>query len=916
MALHSSRGDTRTDLLHGALDLSRTFAWLEDDRRALDSNGPANRLFTRFRDQDLQRPIIEHFERVAGRQRGRIAIRDADTALTFGELWDGVSGLAETLAAETQPGDLIGILLPAGPMFPLAMLACLASGRPFVALDTHYPPDWLDHVLRDARPTLIITLEESLRGVEARMPTVRVIRLTGLPRSGNSGWRPATMSVDEPACVLFTSGSTGRPKSIVNTQRNLLQRVAQSINAAHINTADRLLTLASPCTIVGVRDVMTALLAGASIHLLDPQGVGAREILDVIRTEAITILFAFPALLRPIVAARVGRAGASLRLVRVGGDTTLWNDIETLRAWLAPEAAIQLIYAATEAPMMQWFVDDRCRRDDARIPIGYPLPGNRLALVDEEGRATPPGEVGELIVAGRYVSLGRWVEGRLADESVETGGGRGWRIFRTGDLVRQRPDGLLERVGRKDRQVKIHGSRVDLDGIEAMLRGHPFVRDVAAVARPSRADGTMTLVAYVSVRDDAPSGLIDELKALLRSAPPSMRPARFYRAPSIPRLPSSKLDILALVALDEAHVQSERAESIDEAELAPIAGDHISQTVARVWQQVLLVPVRAAEDDFFDSGGDSLKAITFVIELERALGLEISLTLINEAPRFDQLCQALRERRAPGSTPLVTLKAGDGLPPVFFIHGVGGNVVEILPAARRVTYPGAVIGIRARGVVRGEKPHASIEAMAADYLREIKERQPNGPYYLCGYSSGGLVAFEMARRLSESGDEVGLVGLFDTTMSPVRWPLRAWLSILARRIALLAAALRATPIRTWPAKLRKSAERLRAWYRTLGAAPSIAIRVAASALIASAKYHPGFYRGHLTLFSPAVREPGLPSLESIWRTHARTVVVVETAGTHTTMLSTLHAETTAACVTRHLPAANPVQAIHSLCRRL
>jgi thioesterase domain-containing protein/acyl carrier protein len=692
----------------------------------------------------------------------------------------------------------------------------------------------------------------------------------------------------------------------VNSQRNLLQRVAQSINAAHINPADRLLTLASPCTIVGVRDVMTALLAGARIHLLDPQGVGAREILDVVRVEAITILFAFPALLRSVVAARGERAGASLRLVRVGGDTTLWSDIDMLRAWLAPEAAIQVVYAATEAPMMQWFVDDRCRRDDPRIPIGYALRGNRLALVDEEGRATPPGDVGELIVASPYVSLGRWVEGRVADESVEVGGGRGWRIFRTGDLVRQRADGLLERVGRKDRQVKIRGSRVDLDGIESMLRGHPFVRDVGVVARPS-ADGTMTLVAYVSARDEAPTVLIDELKALLRAAPPPMRPARFYLAPSIPRLPSSKLDTRALVALDEAHAQRERAESTDEAELAPIGGDHISETVARVWQHALLVPVRGAEDDFFDSGGDSLKAITFVIELERALGLEISLTLINEAPRFDQLCQALRERRAPGSTPLVTLKPGGGLPPVFFIHGVGGNVVEILPAARRVTYPGAVIGIRARGVVRGEVPHTSIEAMAADYLRAIKERQPNGPYYLCGYSSGGLVAFEIARRLSESGDEVGLVGLFDTTMSPVRWPLRAWLSIIARRMALLAAALRATSIRTWPAGLRKSADRLRAWHGTLGAAPSIGIRVSASALIASAKYHPGFYRGQLTLFSPAGREPGLPSLESIWRKHARTVVVVETAGTHATMLSTLHAETTAGCLTLCLPAANPVR---------
>jgi len=897
------RKDTRTDVSNSAPDAFPAFGWLEDDERPLDWNGPATRPFTRFRGRDLQRPIIEHFERVAQRHWSRIAIRGADKAVTFGELWDAVSGLAEALRAGTKPGDLIAILLPACPMFPLAVLACLAAGRPFVALDVHHPPDWLGDALRDARPTLIIMLEDGLGGVEARMPAARVIRLTGLPRPASKSWRPAAMDVHEPACVLLTSGSTGRPKSIVNSQQNLLQRVAQSINAAHINAADRLLTLAPPCSIVGVRDVMTALLAGASIHLLDPQDVGAREMLNAIHAEAVTILFAFPALLRSIVAARDGRADGSLRLVRVGGDTTVWSDIETLRAWLAPDAAIQLVYAATEAPMMQWFVADTCRRMDARIPIGYPLPGNRLALVDEEGRATPPGEVGELIVASHYVSLGSWVEGRLADKGVETDGRCGWRMFRTGDLVRQRPDGLLERVGRKDRQVKIRGSRVDLDGVEARLRGHSFVRDVAVMGRLSHADGTSTLVAYVSAHDGAPIGLIDELKVLMRSAPPPMRPARFYLEPSIPRLPSSKLDVRALAALDEANVQRERAESPEDAALLAMAGDdHVSQTVARVWRDVLLAPVRSAEDDFFESGGDSLKAITFALELERALGFEISLTLINEAPRFDQLCHALRERRAPGSTPLITLKEGGGLPPVFFIHGVGGNVIEILPAARRVTYPGAVIGIRARGAVRGEKPHMSIEAMATDYLKEIKKCQPNGPYYLCGYSSGGLAAFEIARRLSESGNEVGLVGLFDTTMSPARWPLRTWLSIGARRMARLAAAVRASSIRTWPGTLRKSAEHLRAWRSFIGAARSIGIRVAACALIASAKYQPGFYSGELTLFSPAGREPGLPDLGSIWRKHARTVVVVETAGTHLTMLSPRHAETTAACMMRYLPA--------------
>src|SRR5262249_32652096 len=149
--------------------------------------------------------------------------------------------------------------------------------------------------------------------------------------------------------------------------------------------------------------------------------------------------------------------------------------------------------------------------------IGYPLPGNRLALIDENGRNTPPGEVGELIVSSPYVALGLC------------------GVFRTGDFVRQRPDGLLERIGRKDRQVKTRGARLDLDGVEAALRKPPLVRDVGALARTGSADGEATLVAYVSARDAAPAGFLDELKEMMRSAPPPMRPAHLYLTHNIPR---------------------------------------------------------------------------------------------------------------------------------------------------------------------------------------------------------------------------------------------------------------------------------------------------------------------------------------------------------------------------------------------
>jgi thioesterase domain-containing protein len=376
-----------------------------------------------------------------------------------------------------------------------------------------------------------------------------------------------------------------------------------------------------------------------------------------------------------------------------------------------------------------------------------------------------------------------------------------------------------------------------------------------------------------------------------------MRPAHFYLADKIPRLPSSKLDVRALVALDGANVQSERAKPADEAQLAPRVGDRITEAVARAWQDVLLAPVGAPHDDFFDAGGDSLKAITFAMELERALGLEeISPTLIYEAPSFRGFCELLRECRAPLDPPLVLLKAGAGAPPVFIIHGIGGNVVDILPTARRMTHPGTVIGIRARGFARGETPHSSVEAMASDYLSAIKARQPNGPYYLCGYSFGGLVAFEIARRLSESDNEVGFVGLFDTLMSPLRWPLRAWPSIIGRRIARLPGDMRArlaAPL----ASMQRDDTLLPGLQSAL---PTRVVRVAASALIASARYRPGFYEGQLTLFTPMGRERGQPPLEAIWRKHARTLSIVETPGDHSTMLSAPNADSTAASLTRCL----------------
>jgi acyl-coenzyme A synthetase/AMP-(fatty) acid ligase/thioesterase domain-containing protein/acyl carrier protein len=877
-------------------------AWNDQSDFPLDWNGPIDRPFDAFPEAAKTRPIIELLQAVVRRHPERIALAGAEASITYGEMWRAVAGRAEQIAAATAPGDLVGILAPVSIAFPIAMLACFAAGRPFVALDPDYPAEWIARVLDESLPSLLLLVNAS-HGAAGPIPGVfRTLDLTGSARPASPSWRPTCLSPDEAACVLFTSGSTGQPKGIVNSQRNLLQRVSQSINAAHINSDDRFLTLTSLCTIVGVRDLITALLAGASVWLLDVQKAGAREILRVIRDRRISILFAFPALLRSVAQSSQDGAGDHLRLVRVGGDTTLWSDVGLLRAWLSPGTSIQLVYAATEAPMMQWFIGEKAAGDDERIPVGYPLPGNALAVIDEHGAPTRDGEVGALLVRSPYVALGSWSRGRCeTDAAIQTDAADpNLRIFKTGDLVRRRADGLYDRIGRRDRQVKIRGVRVELDGVEAAIRHHGSVRDVGVIVRRVGDDGAARLVAYVRPHGTASDDFLSELAAMMRrSVPAHMRPWRFYATPVIPRLPNSKLDGLALRAMDLARSMEEEDPRHGSTGTAWIEEDPVEIVVAHIWRDILGLELAAAGDDFFDLGGDSLRAITMTFELEKAFGRKLPINLINQAPTFSAFCATLRENAPAAYTPLVVLKPGHGSLALFFIHGVGGSVMELFRVCRKMSWPGPVIGIQARGLDGREPPHDTVESMTDEYLTALKTRQPIGPYLLCGYSFGGLVAFELAKRLKRGGDAVAFVGLL-ATLPPGHHFLRlwTWAAYLYRRLAQSLVAVKEHPSRVWGRLASTKADKMRVHDTTL------ALRaVAARALSASAVYRPGLYDGELTILEPARRDLGLPSSAALWSAHACAVRSHCLQGRHDDMLVGTNAEAAADLLTRCLEAA-------------
>jgi acyl-coenzyme A synthetase/AMP-(fatty) acid ligase len=375
-------------------------------------------------------------------------------------------------------------------------------------------------------------------------------------------------------------------KGIVNNQRSLLQRVLQHVQASHANSEDVFLLLSSLCTIAGTREALTALLTGSRLVIIDPEMAGLRAIRKTIHDQGISILYAVPALISAVIdAATTEDDFRSLRIVRLGGDRVLWSDIAAVRRVVSPGCHIQIGYSSTETTGTQWFVPSRFPESSPVAPVGYVLPGIDFAIVDDGDSPVASGEVGELVIRSRYVALGQWHKGRCACGAITVDPGNPeLRIFRTGDLIRKREDGLMEVMGRKDRQIKIHGKRVEPAELEATLRCSAEVSDAAVIAR--RSDEQTCLVAFVAPMPGASPCLLSNLGAAIRAGLPApLHPARLHLLQSIPRLPSAKLDIQALLEADDK-LKNLR----DGPSRLPDPGDssaEIRAIVERIWGKLL-----------------------------------------------------------------------------------------------------------------------------------------------------------------------------------------------------------------------------------------------------------------------------------------------------------------------------------------
>jgi non-ribosomal peptide synthetase component F len=533
-------------------------AWTRPVAVPLDRNGPVDRRFTPCSADFTERAILDLLRQAAAPDPNAVAIVGAAARLTYAELIDRIGRIARYVAAAVPAGGAVATLLPNSPQGFAAMLGCLAAARVCIVLDVSHPRERNGAILQDANPTAVLLPDDSIAASDLGIPdhTLRLSLRAALNEADQAGWVPAsTLDPDEPALVHYTSGSSGRPKGTVISTRAALRRAQLHIDGLHMTGADRVLSTSQPSTNSGFCYNLGALCSGARllVHALAVEGAGA--LFTLAQDEGLTLLHAGRSIVRTLFAMDGAKTTfARLRVLRSGGDVILWADIANWRNVLPSDCHIAHSYASTEAMFgAHWFVPTNDAGGEARLPAGYPLADQDYALIDEAGHAVPAGEPGEFVLRSRHIACGEWRDGRCVPGRIRTDPSQpGWRMLRTGDLLRLGADGVLRFVSRVDRQIKINGVRIEPAEVESVLRGTPGVTDTVVVPRQRGAE--TNLVAYVA----ADVGLHRVLHGLLRERlrvelPTAMRPARIIMLKRMPYLSGGKIDVRLLPDIGESH---------------------------------------------------------------------------------------------------------------------------------------------------------------------------------------------------------------------------------------------------------------------------------------------------------------------------------------------------------------------------
>lgn len=687
---------------------------------------------------------FQAFKISALRHAARPCFVEEGEALTYSE----VDLITDRIAGElgsTVVRKAVAICLKGKVEFYLAQLAVLKAGGFFVPIDLDYPAERIGHMLSDSEAALVIVDGET--DLEAASIGSYVLDLRRLRDGEKNETTHMVVSGEDTAYMIYTSGSTGLPKGVPIHHSALLNHNRWFLDSFSLTPKDRVLQFTSVSFDISIEEIFPTFLAGAALFAAPAVAKESlADFLDWIERNHITVLN-FPTAYWHEFTYELERSRLpeSVRLVVIGGEKV---SVDRVDAWFASAPSSTVLFNSY-GPTETTIVSSGVRLEAGKpITIGKPIRGMEHTVVDDSLCPVSKGEPGELLISGVGVSKGYWRRPDLTSDKFVQYEGR--ESYRTGDRVRELPSGEFEFLGRIDDQIKINGYRIEPGEIQDALLLLEGVTEAVVVVPES----APVLVAYFVSEEELD---IPMMQQQLRGRLPSyLVPDHFVRLERMPMTSGGKIDRRALPGLPEKQVRTNTDTTVTERELI------------RIWNSIFYRSDISVDSDFFALGGDSLKAIRFVKSVEEAMGgCRISIASLAGNPTISALGRhidaVVAKRPDLESQPVITtLNSDSRLDPIVAFHGAGGGGLYFKEFEECLTNrrPFQIVEsglLYSSGAV--ELPEGRLEEIAAIYADALAPRlgSTGRPVHFTGYSLGGLLAYEVARLLSERGVRVGRV---------------------------------------------------------------------------------------------------------------------------------------------------------------
>jgi aspartate racemase len=708
--------------------------------------------------------IHEVFEDEARRRPSNVAVVFGDAQLSYDELNRRANQLARRLEKLGVGRDVpVGVCMNRSLEMVTALLGVLKAGGAYVPLDPAYPAERLALMINDAGSPVILT---QTRVKNCCLNAAReVLCLDAGEFADEDDTNPTNeVRANDLAYIMYTSGSTGAPKGVAVMHRGVV-RLVKETSYASFSPHETFLQLAPISFDASTFEIWGALLNGGKLVVMPPEPPSLEEIGSAIHEHGVTTLWLTAGLFNAMVDERL-RDLRPLRQLLAGGDVL---SVPHVRKALSELENTRLIngYGPTESTTFACcHTIDSNAPLDGPVPIGKPIANTTAYILDPNLQLVPVGISGELFIGGDGLARGYWRREELTAEkfiadpfNTEPGA----RLYQTGDLARWRSDGIIEFLGRADNQIKLRGFRIEPGEIESVLKKQADVLDSAVIVREDR-PGDKQLVAYVVCKQGATleakpskSALIAALK---KSLPSYMVPSEVIVLGEIPLTPNGKTDRNALKLMANGRAQGNAShDRIPERALTTaiaIPRDEVQAQLLNIWEDVLGHSAIGVHDNFFELGGHSLLAVRMLALIEKRLGPRVPLATLFDEPTIEHIATELLkgQKLAAIESPYVLINASGRKTPVFFFHGDfdgGGFFCKTFADVIGADRP--FYALHPHGF-HGDSVPLSIEAMAADRIRLIRQVQPRGPYILGGYCNGALIAYHTARLLRAAGQEV------------------------------------------------------------------------------------------------------------------------------------------------------------------